>query len=112
MAVPAALFLNSSALLCVSPPRPAQSVHPASVSVAVEVTNNAGVGGRAAASSAYSRSGVMFRYEGMPRMETVFPRLGPASGNFSVRVAGGPFPETHELRCGIRHWAGNVEVPA
>lgn len=99
MVVPAALFINSSALLCISPPRLAPAANPAGTHVAVEVTNNAAVGGRSAASSTFSRSGVFFRYEDVPRFDGVVPRFGPVSGNFSVRITGGPFPETHELRC-------------
>lgn len=99
MVVPA-IFLNSSALLCVSPARLAFPDYPVSAAVvAVEVTNNAAVGGRAAPWSTFSRSGTPFRYEATPEIDSVFPHLGPASGNFSVLIAGGPFPETLELRC-------------
>lgn len=99
MVVPA-IFLNSSALLCVSPARLASPDYPVSAAaVAVEVTNNAAVGGRAAPWSTFSRSGTPFRYEAIPEIDSVFPHLGPASGNFSVLIAGGPFPETLELRC-------------
>lgn len=101
MAVPAT-FLNTSALLCISPPRLTPAAHPVSAAAAVEVTNNAAVGGRAAPWSTFSRSGVSFQYEQSPEIGTVVPHLGPASGNFSVRVAGGPFPDTLELRCDIQ----------
>lgn len=95
-----AIFLNSSALLCVSPARLASPDYPVSASsIAVEVTNNAAVGGREAPWSTFSRSGTIFRYEATPEIYDVFPHLGPASGNFSVRIAGGPFPDTLELRC-------------
>lgn len=97
VAVPAT-FLNTSALLCISPPRFTPPTHPVSALATVEVTNNAAAGGSAAAWSAFSRSGVSFRYETSPEIESVVPHLGPASGNFSVRVAGGPFPDTPELR--------------
>lgn len=93
-----ATFLNTSALLCISPPRLTPPAHPVNALATVEVTNNAAVGGSAAAWSTFSRSGVSFRYEGSPGIESVVPHLGPASGNFSVRVAGGPFPDTTELR--------------
>lgn len=67
----------------------------------IQVTNNAGVGGRSVVSSTFSRSGISFQYEDAPKINNVFPYLGPASGNFSVRIAGGPFPDTPELRyCG------------
>lgn len=102
MAVPAALFLNSSAIVCISPSLPKRPGSPDGTRVAVEVSNNAAPGGRAVVSSTFSHSGVLFQYENMPRMESVFPRLGPASGNFSVRVVGGTFPETPELRCDPR----------
>lgn len=101
MTVPAT-FLNASALLCISPPRLTPPMHPVSAAVAVEVTNNAAVGGRAAPWSTFSRSGVSFQYEKSPEIVSVVPHLGPVSGNFSVRVAGGPFPDTFELRCGIQ----------
>lgn len=93
-----ATFLNTSALLCISPARLTPPTHPISAAVAVEVTNNAAVGGSAAAWSTFSRSGVAFQYEASPEIEKVVPHLGPVSGNFSVRVAGGPFPDTTELR--------------
>lgn len=99
MVVPA-IFLNSSALLCVSPARLASPDYPVSAAaVAVEVTNNAAVGGREAPWSTFSRSGASFLYEASPEIYDVIPHLGPASGNFSVRIAGGPFPDTLELRC-------------
>lgn len=99
MVVPA-IFLNSSALLCVSPARLASPDYSVSAAaVAVEVTNNGAVGGKAAPWSTFSRSGATFRYEATPEIYDVIPHLGPASGNFSVRVAGGPFPDTLELRC-------------
>lgn len=93
-----ATFLNTSAVLCISPPTLTSPAHPLRAAVAVEVTNNAAVGGRAAPWSTFSRSGVSFQYEVAPEIESVVPHLGPASGNFSVRVAGGPFPDTPELR--------------
>lgn len=93
-----ATFLNTSALLCISPPRLTPPAYPVSASATVEVTNNAAVWGSAAAWSSFSRSAVSFRYEAPPEIESVIPHLGPASGNFSVRVAGGPFPDTPELR--------------
>lgn len=93
-----ATFLNTSALLCISPPTLAPPAPPLRAAVAVEVTNNAAAGGRAAPWSTFSRSGVSFQYEGAPQIESVVPHLGPASGNFSVRVTGGPFPDTPELR--------------
>ncbi|CAM9426180.1 unnamed protein product, partial [Ectocarpus fasciculatus] len=94
-----ATFLNTSALLCISPARLTPPAHPVGAAAAVEVTNNAAVGGGAAPWSTFSRSGVYFRYEAAPEIGSVVPHLGPASGNFSVRVAGGPFPDTTELRC-------------
>lgn len=93
-----ATFLNTSALLCLSPARLTPPAHPVGAAAAVEVTNNAAVGGGAAPWSTFSRSGVYFRYEATPEIGSVVPHLGPASGNFSVRVAGGPFPDTSELR--------------
>lgn len=102
MTVPAT-FLNTSALLCISPARLAPPAHPVSAAVAVEVTNNAAVGGRAAPWSTFSRSGVSFQYEESPDIVSVVPYLGPVSGNFSVRVTGGSFPDTLELRCGIQY---------
>lgn len=95
------IFLNSSALLCISPPRLTPPELPVGALAAVEVTNNAAVGGNAAPWSTFSRSGVFFRYESVPKITSVIPHLGPVPGNFSVRVAGGPFPDTTELR-----WAG------
>lgn len=102
MVVPA-IFLNSSALLCVSPPRLTLPEYPVSAAAVVEVTNNAAVGGIAAAWSTFSRSGVAFQYEAAPEINSVVPHLGPASGNFSVIVAGGPFPDTPELRYAVMY---------
>lgn len=96
--VPVSRYMNSSAIVCVSPPRLAPPGYPAAATVTVEATNNAAIGGGSSSASAFSRSGVLFRYEDAPRIDHVVPHLGPASGNFSVRVAGGPFPSTRRLR--------------
>ncbi|CAM9707700.1 unnamed protein product, partial [Discosporangium mesarthrocarpum] len=97
--VPAARYLNTTALLCITPPFLPNSNPDGAGVVALEVTNNAGLGGHTSASSSFSQSGVLYRYEPPPKVEGVVPHLGPASGNFRVRVSGGPFPDTDELRC-------------
>lgn len=50
-------------------------------------------------SSAITSLGVPFTYDETPVFASVFPSMGPVVGNFSVRVTGGPFKRTHELRC-------------
>jgi len=84
----ASLFINSSAVVCISPPM----LKPGPLHV--EVSNNG-----AKDTSSFSCSRVLFTYHPRIRIAGVFPSLGPASGNFSVRVVGGPFQETLQLRC-------------
>jgi len=55
-----------------------------------------------------SQSSVIFSYDTNIRIRDIFPLLGPTSGNFSVRVNGGPFNNTLELRCKF----GNIAVQA
>lgn len=81
-------FLNHSAVLCISPPM----LKPGPV--ALEVSNSGGGVG-----SSFSSSGLTFLYHAPVVIEGVDPPLGPASGNFSVRIVGGPFLRTQDLRC-------------
>ena len=41
----------------------------------------------------------LYVYDELVTIKSTFPKLGPASGNFSVNVFGGPFIDTDELRC-------------
>ena len=94
--VPAAHVLNSSAIICLSPPNLfAQSV-------SVQVSNN-GV-----FDSNTPQSGVTFTYDQVIRISQLIPPMGPVSGNITVRVIGGPFVPTSELRCKF----GSIEVQA
>jgi hypothetical protein len=86
--VPVARYFNSSAILCVAPP----SVYAGEVYV--EVSNN-GPGANAIFTSTRS----IYTYETRVVITGIDPPLGPTSGNFSVRVTGGPFIDTPELRC-------------
>ena len=79
--VPAAKFFNSSCILCVAPPalRTGEAY--------VEVSNNGAFG-----NANFSTTRAAFTYWPRLRIDRVDPPLGPASGNVSVRVIGGPFP--------------------
>jgi hypothetical protein len=81
-------FVNTSAVICISPP----VLKPGPVEL--EVSNSGG--GKA---STFSSSRVLFTYNLRVRITGVYPPLGPASGNFSVRITGGPFVRTSDLRC-------------
>lgn len=81
-------FVNHSAVVCVSP----AVLHPGPV--VLEVSNNgAGVG------SSFSASNMHYHYHAPLVIQGVYPPMGPSSGNFSVRIVGGPFVESDDLRC-------------
>eukprot|EP00605_Chrysophyceae_sp_TOSAG23-4_P003050 GSChrysophyteH1.ASY1.ANO1.3355.1 assembled CDS len=52
-----------------------------------------------------STSSAIFVYDTPIKVKGFFPIAGPASGNFSVQVSGGPFNQTDELRCKFGHIA-------
>jgi len=100
MTVFASFYLNSSAIICVSP---ASRFYTGPV--AVQVSNN---GWSKNANFSDTNIMIVFTYDALVAIEGVFPPLGPASGNFSVVIRGGPFVSTRELRCKF----GNVETQA
>lgn len=81
-------FITSSAIICISPPSFKSGA------VFLDVSNDGG--GR---SSAFSSSGMLFSYDPKLYISGVYPPLGPDVGNFSVRITGGPFMRSHQLRC-------------
>lgn len=85
----AAVFLNSTRLVCVSPSGAGEG------SVTLDVANH----GLATDASTFTSSSVQFTYDPELKFASVFPAMGPATGNFSVRLTGGPFQPHHELRC-------------
>jgi len=90
--VKAAYFFNSSAILCIVPASTFDR------QVYVKVSNN----GEFTAAD-LSMTVAVFVYEPPIMIKSVFPPSGPNTGNFSVRVSGGPFNNTDELRCKFGH---------
>ena len=84
--VPVAAYFNASAIMCVSPPigNDKQAV------VTFGVTNT---GEDISSGIAY------YTYDVPLTINTIYPPLGPVSGNFTVHITGGPFTNTDELRC-------------
>ena len=84
--VPVAAFFNDTAIMCVSPPigNDKQAV------VTFGVTNT---GQDISSGIAY------YTYDVPMTINTIYPPLGPVSGNFTVHITGGPFSNTDELRC-------------
>jgi hypothetical protein len=88
MVVSASYFVNQSAIICTSP---ANLKFPTALSV--QVANN-GV-----FDSTVKQSGVEFTYDPVVQIIQLDPSSGPVSGNMTVRVIGGPFVNSTELRC-------------
>jgi hypothetical protein len=84
--VPAATYFNTSAIMCISPPIGTDGQHV----VTFGVTNTG---------SDNSTGTVYFTYDPTVYIKEIIPPMGPTSGNFTVRVTGGPFVNTDELRC-------------
>jgi hypothetical protein len=82
---PVSSWLNSSAIVCVTPPSPMLDAGTVRLDIGFQ-------GGFQSSHTADQDNGVMFVYHADIAIENVSPSLGPASGNFSVRVSGGPFP--------------------
>ena len=80
MTVTAARFLNSTTIVCISPPSLTAGL------VALAVSNN-GAGPQANFSHEPNPT---FEFNELVTIESVFPPLGPSSGNIDVRVVGGP----------------------
>ena len=85
-AVPATAFINSSLIKCVSPP--ALNVR----NVRIEVSNN----GADPQQFNQSTVGSWFNFDRPVKILNIFPKIGPTSGNSSVRVVGENF-----LLCGF-----------
>ena len=93
MTVTAARFFNSTTIVCISPPSLTAGL------VAVAVSNN-GAGPQANFSHEPNPT---FEFNELVTIEGIFPPLGPSSGNIDVRVVGGPFFESDQLRCKFGH---------
>ncbi|KAF0700134.1 Aste57867_9322 [Aphanomyces stellatus] len=95
LVVVAATYLNATALTCLTP----RTTSPGPV--VVDVSTN----GRGTTQSTFSNTTTaVFTYDALVTVSSVTPSLGPATGNFSVVVVGGPFPPTPELRCRFGQW--------
>jgi hypothetical protein len=86
--VPASFWFNSSAIICVSP------VGDLAESELFTVSNTGAVTG-----NDVSQELIYFTYDQNLAIDSVFPPLGPVSGNFTVFIFGGPFFDTMDLRC-------------
>jgi len=108
--VPAVNFINSTHIVCITPPTVTPRI------VLLDVSNN----GKSQAAN-FSSSGISFAYDELVVIGEVFPLLGPSSGNFTVAVRGAgflnpcenygnelvpvdnriaaPLPRCHELKC-------------
>lgn len=86
--VPVALFINASAIICISPPKLFSGLQ------AVAVSSN-GVFSATQASIELAN----FTYDADIAISSFYPTLGSTNGLFPVHVLGGPFINTSELRC-------------
>ncbi|KAE9224791.1 hypothetical protein PF005_g5786 [Phytophthora fragariae] len=87
----AAMFLSSTQFTCVSPSGLTEG------DVFVEVANWGLIG--TMDELMFSNSKILFTYDGDLQIDSVFPSLGPTTGNFSVRLTGGKFRKTDAVRC-------------
>jgi hypothetical protein len=87
-------YFNSSMIMCITPPSPYFR------KPLVKVTSNGQL-----MNDDISTSSAIFVYDTPIKVKGFFPIAGPASGNFSVQVSGGPFNQTDELRCKFGHIA-------
>jgi len=81
-------FLNSSAVLCITPPSLVAK------NVFIKVSNNGYF-----INDDISTSYAVYNYDADIKIDKLIPSLGSTAGNFSIRVVGGPFLKSHELRC-------------
>ncbi|GMF36546.1 unnamed protein product [Phytophthora fragariaefolia] len=84
----AATFLNTTQFTCVSPSGFDEG------DVYVEVANHGLFG-----DSVFTNDKKIFTYDSSMVTASVFPPLGPTTGNFTVRITGGPFRKTDAVRC-------------
>lgn len=87
----AATFLDSTQFVCVSPSAAAEG------DVYVEVADYGLFG--ILNGSFFSNSKSIFTYDRDLATDSVFPSQGPTTGNFSVRLTGGPYRKTDAVRC-------------
>ena len=81
-------YFNSTSILCVSPPSRNYR------KTIVKVSNNGKI-----SKDDIAQSSTVFVYDSSIKLKSVTPTNGPMSGNFSVKVSGGPFNDTSELCC-------------
>ena len=86
--VPAALYVNETLIVCMSPP--ALYEH----SARVEVSLN-GPGRQ----SNFSVGGAWFTWDARVEVHSFYPNRAPSAGNHSVRITGRNFKNTYELKC-------------
>ncbi|OWZ22617.1 hypothetical protein PHMEG_0002652 [Phytophthora megakarya] len=85
----AATFFSSTQFTCISPSGLNEG------DVYVEIANH-GLFGDV---SMFTVNNQIFTYDPAMEINSVFPSLGPATGNFSVRITGGPFRKSDAIRC-------------
>eukprot|EP00644_Phytophthora_capsici_P005984 jgi/Phyca11/98430/e_gw1.2.43.1 len=88
----AAAFLDSKHFTCISPSGFKEG------DVYVEIANH-GLFGKTLATSMFTNSKKVFTYDSELEIHSVFPSLGPTTGNFSVQITGGKFRKTDAVRC-------------
>ena len=86
--MPASHYFNSTMVLCIAPPSRFTG------NATVEVSNNG-----AGVAANFTTSQMAYTYDERVVLTNIEPPLGPTSGNFSVRINGGPFVDTNEIRC-------------
>lgn len=89
----AAYYINTSHAVCESPSGTREG------DVVLEIATHHDLQSRLIIQSADYPLGVKFTYDSTPTFTSVFPNMGPTIGNFSVRITGGIFKPSHELRC-------------
>ena len=87
--VPLAHFFNSTAVICITPPG-----DPLHTTASFTVSNSGLLTG-----PDVSTNTVSFTFDQNLFIRNIVPPQGPTSGNFSVRIFGGPFSENDDLRC-------------
>lgn len=88
MRVSAVHYFNSSVIICISPGSKYL------MRVDVVVSNNGVLN-----YNDFTSSSVVYTYDSPIDLIEFVPPFGPISGNFSVKISGGPFYDTDQLRC-------------
>ena len=110
MVVPVAYYINSTMIICISPPSYFEKA------TLLKVSNNRyfiddvdlSLFRSGADEVTNEFASISYSYDTEIEISALSPPLGPTSGNFSVQVSGGPFNQTDELRCKF----GDVSVQA